>query len=80
MNQQNEIIAIKDMLSTLCILYAKQDPQNAFEIGRLVEGLLISNQINALSPEFKALALSLSQNLLGNLDVGLQGSFVKPPQ
>ena len=80
MNTSEEITAIKDMLSTLCMLYAKKDPQNAFEIGRRVEGLLISNKITGLSPEFKALALNLSQNLLGNLDIALQGSFVKPLQ
>ena len=77
MNTEAEITAIKDMLSTLCVLYAKQDPQNAFQIGRRVEGLLLSQQVTGLSPEFKALALNLSQNLLGNLDTGLQGSFVK---
>lgn len=80
MNTEAEITAIKDMLCTLCILYAKQDPHNAFEIGRRVEGLLLVDKITGLSPEFKALALNLSQNLLGNLDVPLQGSFLKPLQ
>lgn len=79
MNQQEEIIAIKDMLSTLSILYAQQDPHNAFAIGRRLEGLLLSDKI-ILSPTFKALAVNLSQNLLGNLDVPLQGFSLKPHQ
>lgn len=80
MNMESEIIAIKDILSTLCILYAKQYPQNAFDMGRHLEGLLISNKITGLSPEFKTLTLNLSQNLLGNLETSLKGSFVKPRQ
>lgn len=67
MNIEQEITAIKNILSVLSIFYTKTNPQNAFEIGRLLEGLLLSNQIS-IAPELKVLALHLSQNLLGNLD------------
>lgn len=80
MNIEQELTAIKNILSVLSIFYTKTNPQNAFEIGRLLEGLLLSNQIT-LAPELKALALHLSQNLLGNLEQpALFDSFSTPHQ
>lgn len=75
MNTQEEVIAIKDIMSVLSLYYAQENPHEAFKIGRFIEGMLLSDKMTH-SSEFKELALHVSQNLLGNLDQPLFGNHL----